>query len=383
MLDAAGDGRSALKKARRIVVKVGTRTLVDKNGRPNKRRIACIASQLAQLRQAGKEIILVSSGAVGAGLQALGFKHKPRSLPELQMAASVGQTCLLQIYSEYFKKSGCQISQVLLTHADLKHRGRHLNIRNTLLKLLQHKVVPIINENDVISVDEIRVGDNDILSALVSVLVDADLLLILTSVDGLRQSSPKGKTRRVKYLPKVTQKTFQWVTKKSEALSTGGMHTKLKAAQIAEKSGVLVVIAPGHKKSVIERVVDGADIGTLIGQQRLQDTLVKRKRWIHYFHRSQGKIIVDAGAVAVLQRKGKSLLPAGILKTHGQFSLGDLVEIIGPRNKKLGHGLVEYSHRDIEKIKGQSSAAIENILGFKVADVVIHCDNMIIDEDHV
>ena len=349
MLNAGQVERRALIRAKRIVIKVGTRSLVDKNGRPNKQRIARIAAQLAQLRQAGKEVILVSSGAVGAGLQALGFKHKPRSLPELQMAAAVGQTCLLQLYSEYFKKSGCQISQVLLTHADLKHRGRHLNIRNTLLKLLQHNVVPIINENDVVSVDEIRVGDNDILSALVSVLVDADLLLILTSVDGLRQPVSTSKTRRVKYLPKVTQKTYQWVTQKADALSTGGMRTKLKAAQIAEKSGILVVIAPGHQKAVIEGVAAGADIGTLIGQQQPQNALVKRKRWIHYFHRPQGKIVIDAGAVTVLQRKGKSLLPAGILKTQGQFAIGDLVEIIGPRNKKLGHGLVEYSHRDIEK----------------------------------
>lgn len=372
--------RDALSKAKRIVVKVGTRILVDKNGRPNQKRIAMIAEQLAALRHAGKEIVLVSSGAVGAGLQVLGMKRRPTSLPELQMAASIGQTRLLELYSREFSRKKCTISQVLLTHADLKHRGRHLNARNTMLKLLSYGVIPIVNENDVVSVDEIRVGDNDVLSSLVAVLIDADALLILTTPNGLLAPSPKSKMMRIKYLPSVTAKTYELVTKKTEALSTGGMATKLKAAQTAAKVGALVVIASGREQNVISRVFHGEDVGTLIGNRALDHKTTKRKHWIHYFHRPQGTLIIDAGATIALKEKGKSLLPAGIKQLEGAFSAGAMVEVQSESRELIACGLVEYGSVEIEKIKGQSSAAIENILGFKVADVVIHRDNMVLEK---
>lgn len=372
--------RNAFAKAKRLVIKVGTRVLVDKNGRLNQKRIASIAAQLADLRHAGKEVVLVSSGAVGAGLQVLGMKRRPTSLPELQMAASVGQTRLLEIYSQHFSKAKCCISQVLLTHADLKHRGRHLNARNTMLKLLSHGVIPIVNENDVVSVDEIRVGDNDFLSSLVTVLIDADALIILTSPDGLRAPVTKNKTERIKYLPSVTAQAFELVTKKTEVLSTGGMETKLKAAQTAAKVGALVVIASGQQSDSIVRAMQGEDVGTLIGNKALQTKLAKRKHWISYFHRPQGGLVVDAGAKVALQEKGKSLLPVGIKKIEGTFSAGAMVEIFNQKHELLGCGLVEYSSRDVEKIKGKSSAEIENILGFKVTDVVIHRDNLVVEK---
>lgn len=369
--------RRALTHAKRIVVKVGTRVLVDKNGRPNRTRIARIAEQLAQLRKAGKEVVLVSSGAVGAGVQVLGMQRRPNSLPELQMAASVGQTKLLEIYSHCFSKTDCCISQVLLTHADLKHRGRHLNIRNTLLKLLSYQVIPIVNENDVVSVDEIRVGDNDVLSSLITSLIDADLLIILTTPDGLREPLKNNKTRRVKYLPLVTPKVYALVTKKTETLSTGGMSSKLEAAQIAAKIGAFVVIASGQKPDNITKILQGADVGTLIGNKIMAERLGKRKRWLRYFQRPQGRLIVDAGAENALQTQGKSLLPAGIKKVEGSFVAGSMVEIYNESNEMIAQGLVEYHSADIDKIKGKSSEDIEPLLGYKVKDVVIHRDNMV------
>ncbi len=369
--------RVFITKAKRIVVKVGTRTLVDKNGRPNRRRIANIVAQLAALRHAGKEVVLVSSGAIGAGLQALGMKRRPTCLPDLQMAAAVGQTRLLNIYNECFSKVRCQISQILLTHADLKNRERHLNARNTMLNLLKHDIIPIVNENDVVSVDEIRVGDNDILSSLVTVLIDADVLIILTTPNGLRRPISARKTERVSYLPSVTPQVLQYVKKSVNTLSTGGMITKLKAVQTAAKVGALVVIAGGQNSDAITRIMQGDDVGTLIGNKAQTDKLTKRKQWIAYCHRPQGTLVVDAGAVDALQKKGKSLLPVGIKSVRGHFSVGAMVDIVDGKSKVIAHGLVGYTSLQIEKIKGRPSVDIESLLGFKDNDVVVHRDNMV------
>lgn len=377
MLTVEEQHRELIAKAKRIVVKVGTRILVDKNARPNRRRIAAIAKQLSDLRKSGKEVVLVSSGAIATGLHTLGMKRRPKQLSDLQMAAAVGQTQLLDIYNTFFSKARCQISQVLLTHADLKHRGRHLNARNTMLKLLQHGIIPIVNENDVVSVDEIRVGDNDILSSLVAVLIDADALIILTTPDGLRRSTSGRSTQRVSYLPSVTPQSLQLVTKAIDALSTGGMITKLKAAQMAAKVGAMVVIASGQKSDTIERIMRGDDVGTLIGNKAQDNKLDKRKQWITYFHRSQGALVVDKGAVDALQKRGKSLLPIGVKAVKGQFPVGAMIDIVNEKKQVIAHGLVEYSSLQIDKIKGRESSDIESILGFKDNDVVIHRNNLV------
>lgn len=374
--------RQALSHAKRIVVKVGTRVLVDKNGRPNKRRIANITEQLAYFHHQGKEIVLVTSGAVGAGLQVLGMKKRPTALPELQMAAAVGQTKLMEIYGHYFSNASCIISQVLLTHADLKHRGRHLNARNTMLKLLSHKIIPIVNENDVVSVDEIRVGDNDILSSLVATLIDADLLILLTTPNGLLETQANQKTKRVPYISSVNAKTFELVGKKTETLSTGGMSTKLKAAQTAAKVGAFVVIASGAKSNTLLNVMEGKDVGTLIGNRVSQDKLVKRKRWISYFHKPEGELMIDDGAVNALRAKGKSLLPVGIKAVEGQFAAGSMVIIVDESHQCIGYGLVEYSSQAIQKILGKPSQAIESLIGYRVTDVVVHRDNMALENEY-
>lgn len=378
-MEEAQQYRRTLASAKRIVVKVGTRVLIGEDGAIDHQRIADLANQIAGLMHSDKEVVLVSSGAIGAGLQLLKMKTRPTSLPELQMAAAVGQTELLKVYGSYFSNEQCAISQVLLTHPDLKHRERHLNARNTMLKLLSHKILPIINENDVVSVDEIRVGDNDILSALVTVLIDADLLIILTTPDGLQKPVSTEKTERVAYLSSITDQAYALVTEKTEALSTGGMKTKLEAAQMVTKMGAMAVIASGKKDRSILRVIAGEDEGTLIGNEMVQDKLAKRKRWIRYFHRPEGRIFVDVGAIEALREMNKSLLPIGIEKVEGEFSVGEMVEIVGPKGELVGKGLVEYQSADIEKIKRKPSSEIERILGFRVRDVVIHRDNMVIE----
>lgn len=367
--------RSLLKKAKRIVVKIGTHVLVDKNGRPNRRRIAAIVKELVALKNNNCEVIVVSSGAIGAGLQALKLKQRPTALCDLQMAAAVGQMRLLNSYHEFFSKYHCQISQALLTHEDLKNRKRHLNARNTILNLLRHNVIPIINENDVVADDEIKIGDNDVLSALVTVLIDADLLILLTTPNGLQD-----KTKRVPYLENVNQAALELVTAKHNTLSVGGMASKLEAAQTAAKTGALVVIAKGSQKDVIKNILQGSDVGTLIGNKTAVKMLCKRKRWIAYFHRPQGKIIIDKGAEMAVLEKGASLLAIGIKKIEGKFTIGALLNIVTHSGKVIGRGLAEYNSTEIEKIKGKTSANIVTILGYKNNNAVIHRDNMIITD---
>jgi glutamate 5-kinase len=370
--------RTKCANAKRIVVKVGTHVLVNKNGHPNHKRIESLVKQLCFLSRQKKEVILVSSGAIGAGIATLGLKTRPRDLAQLQMAASVGQTRLLNVYQDYFSREKKIISQVLLTHADLKHRGRHLNARNTMLQLLKRGIIPIVNENDVVAVDEIQIGDNDVLSALVATLVDADTLILLTTADGLRQSTGRN-TQRVPYLETISDKALNLVFGKTNTLSTGGMKTKLEAAHIAIKAGIPVIIAPGKKTDILKRIIQGDNVGTLIGSEKATVKLRKRQRWISAFHRPEGQVTVDAGAASALLERGKSLLPVGITKVTGNFKSGALIQIVGPNRQILGAGLTEYNAQELERIKGQSGTWIREHLSPKHPMVAIHRDNLIIE----
>lgn len=372
------EARARVARAKRIVVKVGTHVLVDKNGRLQRNRIAAIAEELSALRADKKEVVLVSSGSVGAGLQTLGLKTKPTAITDLQMAASIGQIKLLESYHQYFQQSGSIISQVLLTHADLKHRGRHLNARNMLLNLLHHGVIPIVNENDVVSVDDIKIGDNDVLSALVASLIDADLLILLTTPDGLRAPTSHDKTRRVPYIEAFNDSIFDLVTPEKNALSAGGMQTKLQAAHIATKVGAMVVIAKGRQPQVVTDIMRGDDIGTLIALPEDLYKQAKRKRWISYFHRAEGKLIIDQGAADALVTGKKSLLPVGIASVEGVFNAGAQVAICDPTHTIIAYGLVEYNSKQIDTIKGRRSDEIHTLIGTKLRDVVIHRDNLVI-----
>lgn len=359
--------RIALKSAKRIVVKAGSKVLVQSTGRPDSRRLKLLVGELAQLQNDGGEVAFVTSGAIGAGLDALGMKTRPTAIPDLQMAAAVGQMRLMSVYDHLFGYNKCQIGQVLLTHDALKHRERHLNARNTLLNLIAHRIIPIINENDAISTEEIKFGDNDVLAALVAILIDADALVLLSSTDGLREPDGNGKTRRVSFIEEVDAGVLGLVADKQDKLSTGGMASKLQSAQIAAHNGIPVVIANGRKTGVLTRIFQGLDEGTLLFPK--VGTISKRKRWIAFFNRVEGQIVVDDGAIAALG-KGKSLLPVGVKSVEGDFQVGAMVNIQNLAGAVVARGLVEYSSNDIAAVMGKKTSG--------TAGEVIHRDNMVI-----
>ncbi len=359
--------REALKSAKRIVVKAGSKVLVQNTGRPDKRRLKLLVDEISQLQNGGDEVVFVSSGAVGAGLDALGMKTRPKAMPDLQMAAAVGQIRLMSVYDELFGVNKCGIGQVLLTHDALKHRERHLNARNTLLNLIANRIIPIINENDTISTEEIKFGDNDVLAALVAILVDADALVLLSSTDGLRQPGSNGRTRRVSFIEEVDDDVLALVADKQDNLSSGGMASKLQSAQIAAKNGIPVVIANGRKTGVLSRIFEGRNEGTLLLPKA--GDISKRKRWIAFFNRSEGHLVIDNGAAKALNR-GKSLLPVGVIAVEGQFRTGAMVDVQSAEGQPLARGLVEYSSDEIDMIKGQQTAG--------KSGEVIHRDNMVL-----
>jgi glutamate 5-kinase len=335
--------RDALKNAKRIVVKAGSKVLVQSTGRPDSRRLKLLVDELAQFQNGGGEVAFVSSGAIGAGLEALGRKTRPTAIPDLQMAAAVGQTRLMSLYDSLFGENKCNIGQVLLTHDTLKYRDRHLNARNTLLNLITNRIVPIINENDTISTEEIQFGDNDVLAALVAILIDADALILLSTTDGLRDGN-----RRVSYIEEVDADVLGLVADKQDNLSSGGMASKLESAQIAAHNGIPVVIANGRKTGVLTRIFQGKDEGTLLFPK--EGNISKRKRWIAFFNRAEGLLTVDSGAADALS-KGNSLLPVGIKAVGGDFKVGSMVNIQSEDGTQIARGLVEYSSTDIDEKK--------------------------------
>lgn len=354
--------RESLKNAKRIVVKAGSKVLVEGSGRPDKEQLTELVSELARLQNNGCQVAFVSSGAVGAGLDALGFKTRPTETHDLQMAAAVGQINLMSLYHDLFVAKDCGIGQVLLTHDVLQDRERHLNARNTLLNLIAHRIIPIINENDAVSSEEINFGDNDMLAALVAILIDADALVLLSSPDGLRDGDD-----RVSFIKEVDEDVLELVADKTDLLSTGGMESKLKSAQLAAHNGIPVVIANGRKAGVLDNIFQGLDEGTLLFPQ--DGTISNRKRWIAYFNRSEGHLVVDDGAVKALNN-GKSLLSVGITQLKGKFHIGDMVDIQSADGQRVACGLVEYANEEIETLKGQQTD--------DKSGVVIHRDNLVL-----
>lgn len=373
--------RQKLTQSRRIVVKIGSRILVQRSGRPEIRRIRSLVRELAGLRQAGREIVFVTSGAIGAGMEALGMRQRPSCLPELQMAAAVGQSRLMTRYDNFFAHEHCKIGQVLLTHDDLKNRSRHLNARNTMLAMLRAGVIPVVNENDAVAVDEIKFGDNDLLASLVGQLINADLLIILTTTNGLHiPTKAKRRSQRVAFLENITPEVLALASGKGCALSTGGMASKLEAAHAATKTGTTVVIADGRRSGIISMIMRGTNTGTLIAPLINQSApgLAGRKRWIAFFHKPQGTLIIDDGARWAIEKDGKSLLPIGIKAVEGKFAAGDAVDIKIADQTLIARGLTSYSSHDISLIQGHRTDAIAGILGAANYAEVIHRDNMAI-----
>jgi glutamate 5-kinase len=375
-MDPSLQARSRLREAKRIVIKFGTRSLVQKDGRPDTSHIASLVREIARWHREGREIVVVSSGAIGSGMEALGWSDRPKELPLLQLAAAVGQARLMTLYSRLFARLKIPVGQVLLTHDDLKNRVRHLNARNSMLALLRHRVIPIVNENDVVSVDEIKVGDNDQLAAMVSILVDADLLMLMTTAEGLLAPGPDGVMRRVPYLAKISGEARSWAVGKGSALSTGGMATKLQAAHKAAVSGTRVVIADGRRAESIGEVLSGLDSGTVIDPAAARgDAPHKRKLWIAFFNKPKGTLVVDEGARSAIVQKGRSLLPIGMSSVEGRFTAGDVVQVAGPDGLVFAHGLSEFSSEDARAACGLKSEELARRFPHAAREV-IHRDNL-------
>ena len=335
-----------LKNVSRIVVKLGTGVLTDSRKQLDPAQMQQLVAQLAAQRQAGREIVLVSSGAVGAGMGALGYEKRPAQLAELQACAAVGQTRLMAGYGQLFAEFGIHVAQVLLTHDDLEHHERHLNARNTLVTLLQRGVMPIINENDAVSFTELKFGDNDKLSALVASLLPADLLIILTTVDGVIENFGKPNPKTISKIEQIGEEIEKIAGGTESVTAVGGMASKLQAAKIVMRAGIPPVIASGKKKAVLARVLEGADEGTIFVPQPTR--LKGRKRWIAFFHHPKGALFVDEGAKKALRESGKSLLPPGIARCEGDFAAGDIVRICDLNGTEFARGICKFSLHEIQ-----------------------------------
>jgi glutamate 5-kinase len=374
---SAVNARPAMPRVRRVVVKVGSALITTPGQGPAGPAIARLASDMAALVKDQREAALVSSGAIATGMARLGLSARPRSIPDKQAAAAVGQSTLMWHYEQAFGKHGIQVGQVLLTGQDISDRGRYLNARNTLLALLRFGVLPVVNENDTVAVDEIKVGDNDNLAAHVAHLIDADLLVLLTDVDGLYTGDPRRDptARRLETVESVTDDLQQLVFAAVSRVSVGGMSTKLQAAQKANASGIPMVIARGSEPDVLQRILRGENLGTYFEPR--QDRLTARKLWIAFAVPPQGRLLVDAGARKALTERGKSLLPSGLTEVEGEFRAGAVVTL-AEDGQEFARGLVNYDAQELRKIRGAKTREIERALGYKGFDEVIHRDNLVV-----
>lgn len=370
--------RERLGLARRVVVKIGSALLSDPETGLARQHIRVWCEEIHRLLGSDRQILLVSSGAVAEGVARLGLKTRPSTVHGLQAAAAVGQMGLVQAYEQAFAAHGRHTAMVLLTHDDLADRQRYLNARSTLNTLLDLGVIPVINENDTVATDEIRFGDNDTLAALVSNLLQADLLIILTDTDGLYEQDP----RRVADAPLVTwadaadARLDAMVGGSAGALGRGGMLTKLRAARIAARSGAHTVIAGGRSPEVLGRILAGEAVGTLLTASILP--LDARKRWIAGHLRPKGDLVLDAGAVSAVTSRGVSLLPVGVVAVRGKFARGDLVRCVDASGRVVGQGLVNYSSDEATRLAGASSAEISGRLGYSLEPELVHRDNLVV-----
>ena len=341
--------RDSLQSVSRIVVKLGTGVLTDSRKLIDPAQLEQLVAQLAALKKSGKEIVLVTSGAVGAGMGALGYESRPTDLAEKQACAAVGQSRLMAAYDKLFSAHGILVAQVLLTHEDLEHHERHLNARNTLVTLLDRGVVPIINENDAVSFTEIKFGDNDKLSALVASLLPADLLVILTTVDGVIENFGAANAKTLSVIEQIDTTIENMAGGTTSATAVGGMKSKIDAAKIVVRSGIPLVIASGRDKTILGKILGGADDGTLFVAQ--PNKLQGRKRWIAFFHHPKGALFVDDGAKKALRESGKSLLPPGVTRCEGQFAADDVVRICDLDGTEFARGIAKFSAADIRAKK--------------------------------
>ena len=370
--------RKITQDAQRLVVKIGSALLTNNGAGLDRDAIDGWVEQIAQLLAQGKEIVLVSSGSIAEGIVRLGWKTRPESIHELQAAAAVGQMGLIQTYESSFKRFDRLTAQILLDHDDLANRQRYLNARSALQTLIQLNVVPIVNENDTVVTDEIRFGDNDSLAALVANLIDADLLVILTDKDGLYSANPDldPQAQLISEAMADDSALDALAGGSNSALGRGGMVTKLQAARLAARSGCNTVIVGGRNNGILTAVSEGAEVGTLLTAS--QQPLAARKQWLAGQLQVKGQLVLDAGAIKVLQQQGRSLLAVGVTQVKGQFTRGELVSCMDANGQEIARGLVNYNSDEATRIQGQSTERIAEILGYREDDELIHRDNMVV-----
>lgn len=362
----------------RIVIKLGTSVLTAGTSHLNRPRMLDLVRQCAQVRGQGRELILVTSGAMAAGKEQMGFPSLPPNVPAKQMLSSVGQVKLMSLYQHYFDIYNQRVGQMLLTRADLQSRRRYLNARNALHALLAHEILPIINENDAVAAEEIRVGDNDNLSAMVATLAEADLLILLTDQPGLFTADPRvdPTARLITEVTRIDEHLLAAAGQSVSGLGTGGMATKLQAAETATRGGAGVIIAAGSLPDVLPRLIAGENLGTRFPPSRSRPE--SRKRWLLAGYTAAGHIIVDAGAARALAQNGSSLLPIGVAAVAGEFERGDTISIRNPQGREIARGLVNYHAGDVRRIQGQHSRQIETLLGYEYGEEVIHRNDLIL-----
>ena len=374
----ASSQASSLRDARRIVVKVGSALVTNEGLGLDPLAISQWGEQIARLRALGCEVVMVSSGAIAEGVKRLGWSTRPHEIHELQAAAAVGQMGLAQVYESCFRAHGLQTAQVLLTHEDLADRRRYLNARSTLMTLLSHGVVPIINENDTVVTDEIKFGDNDTLGALVANLIDADALIILTDQRGLYTADPRHDPQ-ASFLSRVVagDPVLEGMAGGAgSSIGRGGMITKVLAAKRAATGGASTVVCSGREPQVLVRLANGESVGTEFVSQTPR--LASRKQWLADHLKLRGAVRLDAGAVRALREDGKSLLPIGVTEVSGEFDRGEAVALLEPGGAEIARGLINYSASDARRITGRASSEIESLLGFTEGPELIHRDNLVL-----
>lgn len=369
--------REIIDTAKIVVVKVGTNVLSKDDDTLDIERIEALAEQIHRLRQTGRQVVLVSSGAIGSGLSLLKLKKRPDDLAHLQAAASIGQAHLIRLYDDCMRKHGFHAAQLLLTANDFKQRARYLNVRNTLLTLFEYGALPIVNENDTVSVEEIRFGDNDRLAALVANLLQAPLLVILSVIDGLYDGDPKDPGSKViRLVEKWDESLLGLALDTKSSRGTGGMQTKLDAARIATACGGNVIIAHGKQSRVLDDILDGKEIGTLFLAQGAE--IPAWKRWIGYNVPPRGRFVLDAGARQAIEKQGRSLLAIGIKGVQGEFEKGQIVALVTEEGEEFARGLTNYNSIEVAKIAGKRSDSMAEILGKVPYFEVIHRDNLVV-----
>lgn len=358
-----------------IVVKIGSSSLADKSGNLDHKRLKKMASEVAALLKAKRKVVIVTSGAIACGSSHLGISGRPRTIPEKQAAAAVGQSRLMHEYEKAFREFEITVAQVLLTRDTISDRSPYINARNTLTTLIDNGIVPIVNENDTVSTEEIKFGDNDTLSALVASLIGADLLVILTNVDGFFMKDEDGNPVLVDEVKEITKEMAQEAGRESEQ-GTGGMVTKLEAAKIAMDAGITMIIANSTQAGVLDAAAEGKKVGTKFDPKITK--LESRKRWLAHGLKRSGIITVDGGAESALTSKGGSLLAVGILRADGEFEAGDAVSIVDESGRELARGLINYSKDEVDRIRGLKTEKISEVLGYKGPPEVINRGNMVI-----